>query len=512
MTPERFAFGPFTLDAGCGGLFEHGRPVAMGSKALALLRALVEARGHVVAKADLMDAAWPSTNVQESNLTVQIAALRRRLRVSTGGEEWIATFPRMGYRFAGSLSVEECDASIINAKPALGPEPSIAVLPFVNKSIDPEQAHFADGLVDDLITDLSKVPGLLVIASHSSFAFKAKPADAQSIAKELGVRYVIEGSVRRAAGQVRIGVHLTQARISRCLWAERFDGDLADVFHLQDEIVCKVVAALANVLPLGPLADDAPLARSRPTNIEAYDFLVRGRVLLLHSPTGNMLARTLLAKAVELDPDLGEAYACLAISHYGAAINYGEDTERNQALGRAYAQKAVSLDLNDPLAHRAFGYVRLYEGRLEEAEAAFQTALRINPNHADVLANMAGLRVLQGRPDDAIEWAETALRLNPYPPGWYYWDLGFAYYASGRYAEAVDVLRKEEVGRLPAKRILAASLAQLGQITEAHEEARRFLEINPGFLASRWAAAQPFRRDKDRQHFVDGYIKAGLPL
>ena len=128
------------------------------------------------------------------------------------------------------------------------------------------------------------------------------------------------------------------------------------------------------------------------------------------------------------------------------------------------------------------------------------------------MVNMAGLRVLQGWPHDAVELAENALRLNPYPPGWYYWDLGFAYYAAGRYTEAVRVLRKEEVGRLPAKRILAASLAQLGQLTEAREEACRFLEINPGFLVSHWAATQPFTRDEDRQHFVDGYVKAGLPL
>jgi tetratricopeptide (TPR) repeat protein len=172
----------------------------------------------------------------------------------------------------------------------------------------------------------------------------------------------------------------------------------------------------------------------------------------------------------------------------------------------------MSLDVSDAMAHSVLGFARLCEGVLDEAESAFRTALRINPNHADTMVNMANLRVLQGQPHDAVEFAENALRLNPYPPGWYYWDLGFAYYAAGRYTQAIRVLRKEEVGRLPAKRILAASLAQLGQLTEAHEEARRFLEINPGFLASHWAATQPFRRDEDRQHFLDGYIKAGLPL
>ncbi|MEQ1956423.1 winged helix-turn-helix domain-containing tetratricopeptide repeat protein [Mesorhizobium yinganensis] len=509
MARQRFVFGPFVLDAGSSALFENGLPVAIGNRPFALLQALVEAQGQVVPKAALMDAAWANTNVEESNLTVQIAALRRRLGVSPDGEEWIATFPRVGYRFAGLLTIQECEAPIVNAGRGLGAEPSIAVLPFAYISLDPEQAHFADGLVDDLIADLSKVPGLLVIARHSSFAFNARSTDTQLIAKKLGVRYVVEGSVRRVAGQVRIGIRLTEATTNRCLWAERYDGDLADVFGLQDQVVHKVVAALANVLPLGPGFDHAPRRR---TNIEAYDFLVRGRVLVMHSPAGNDLARTLLAKAAELDPNLAVVYAWLAVSHYNAAVQYGEDIHANQALGLAYAQKAMSLDINDPTAHSVLGFARLCEGRLEEAESAFQTALRTNPSHADTMVNMANLRVLQGQPHDAVELAENALRLNPYPPGWYYWDLGFAYYAAGRYVQAVKALRKEEVGRLPAKRILAASLAQLGQLSEARQEACRFLEINPGFLASRWAASQPFKRDEDRQHFVDGYTKAGLPL
>jgi tetratricopeptide (TPR) repeat protein len=272
--------------------------------------------------------------------------------------------------------------------------------------------------------------------------------------------------------------------------------------------VRKVVATLASVLPHGPMLDLGPRQR---TAIEAYDFLVRGRVLVMQSPSGNVLARTLLVKALEIDPNLAEAHAWLAVSHYGSAVHYGEDVNANQTLGLTCAQKAMSLDSSGPMAHSILGYARLCEGQLEEAESSLQTALRINPNHADTMVNMANLRVLQGQPDDAVELAEHALRLNPYPPGWYYWDVGFAYYAAGQYTKAVKVLRKEEVGRLPAKRILAASLAQLGQLAEAHEEACRFLEINPGFLASRWAATQPFRRDEDRQHFLDGYIKAGLP-
>ena len=375
----RFAFGPFLLDTGRETLFEHGVPVSIGSRALALLRALVEARGQIVSKSALMDAAWPNVCVEESNLTVQIAELRRRLRGSTDSEDWIATFPRVGYRFVGPLSIAEPPAPPGHAQP----------------------------------------PARLLFT---------------------------EASTRRGA-----------------------------------------------------------------MNIEAYDFFVRGRVLLMHSPSGNSLARTLLLKAIGLEPAFAEAHACLAISYCGAAVNYREAVDANQALGLACAQMAVSIDPNDPIAHRALAYVRTKQGHLDEAETELQIALRIKPTHPDILAYMTELRVLQGQPEDAIGWAEKALHLNPYPPGWYYWDLGFAYYAAGRYAEAANVLRKEEVGRLPAKRILAASLAQLGRLDEAREEARRFREINPGFQACDWAATQPFKRNEDREHFVDGYIKAGLP-
>lgn len=374
MERTRFAFGPFVLDGGRETLYEHGVPVAIGRKAIALLRALVEARGDVVTKAELMEAAWPDVNVEESNLSVQIAALRRRLGTSPDNEDWIATFPRIGYRFVGPLEVQ----------------------------------------------------------------FSNSPAAT-------------------------------------------------------------------------PTAVSSAASGRRDVDVQAYDFFVRGRSLCLQSPSGNKLAQRYLVRAIGLEPRFAEAHAWLACSHFGAALNYDEAVDDNRALGRAFARTAVALDPDDPVAHWTLGFVNLYEGKADEAQSEWEEALRIAPDHADILAKIADPMVLQGRPDEAIALVEKALSLNPCPPGWYFWHLGFAYYAVGRYAEAAEVLDREELGRLPAKRILAASLAQLGQLDRARLEARRFLEINPGFQAFAWAATQPFRDKADGEHLVDGYIKAGLP-
>jgi TolB-like protein/tetratricopeptide (TPR) repeat protein len=392
------------------------------------------------------------------------------------------------------------------AAPRLPNRASIAVLAFTNMSSDPEQEYFADGLAEDLITDLSKVPGLLVIARNSSFTYKGRPADIRTVAKELGVRYVIEGSVRRATGRVRINAQLIDATDNSHVWADRFDSDLPDVFSLQDAVVGKIVSALAHVLP-----STASLAPRRTTSLEAYDLFVRGRVLVTQSLEGNRAARPLLERAIDLDAGFAEAHAWLAMSHHFAWAYWGEATERHPSLAFAAAQRAVSLDPEDAVAHAILADVLIFAGRAEEGAAELATALRINPNHADAWTFLGQLRAFEGNPAEGIDHVRNALRLNPYPPGWYYWLLGLAQYSARQYEDAVETLRHEATRRMGSQRILAASLAQLGRLEEANVEAEQFLASHPHFSMQHWARTQPFRHQRDRQHFIDGYVKAGLP-
>jgi TolB-like protein len=390
--------------------------------------------------------------------------------------------------------------------PTLPDRASIAVLPFANMSSDPEQEFFAHGLAEDLITDLSKVRGLFVIARNSSFAYQGRSVDIRSIAKDLGVRYVIEGSVRRAATRVRISAQLIDASTGNHIWADRFDRDLADVFVVQDEVVGKIVSALADALP----ATRSP-PRRRTTSLEAYDLFVRGRSLALQSPQAARAARPLLQRAIALDPDFAEAYAELALSHHSGCLYYGEPPEEHRPLARSMAQQAVSLDPNNADAYFTLGYLRAYEGELAEGVAEYERGLHINPNHDGGWNILAALRVLEGRAVEGIECANNAFRLNPYPPGHYYWLLGFAQYAAGHYQDTVDTLSHPSASGPGKRRILAAALAQLGRISEAQEEARKFLLEFPNFSSRQWGSTQPFRNDADRQHFIDGYLKAGLP-
>ncbi|WP_419693242.1 adenylate/guanylate cyclase domain-containing protein [Mesorhizobium muleiense] len=382
---------------------------------------------------------------------------------------------------------------------------AVAVLPFDNMSSDPEQEFFAEGLAEDLITDLSKVPGLLVIARNSSFVYKGRSVDVRSIAKDLGVRYVVEGSVRKAAARVRINAQLIDARENAHVWADRFDGDLADVFALQDEVVGKIVSALSGSLPSA-----RSMPRQRTSNFEAYELLVRGRTLVTQSPDANKTARPLLERAIQLDPGFAEAHAWLAMSHVWGWMHWGE-TEEHRSLGRAEAERAVSLDPGNAGAHSILGYILQFDFKAEEAAAEFATALRIDPNHADSWIFLAESKAHLGDAVEAIECIQNAFRLDPYPPGRYYWMRGYVEYAAHRYEEAVDTLRHETTYRTGSRRILAAALAQLGRTGEAKEEARKFLAANPHFSIRQWASTQPFRRDADRQHFVDGYLMAGLP-
>jgi TolB-like protein len=379
---------------------------------------------------------------------------------------------------------------------------SIAVIPFVNMSSDPEQEYFADGLADDLITDLSKVSDFTVIARNSSFAYKGRSIDVRLIARELGVRYIIEGSVRRSATRVRINAQLIDAAEHSHIWADRFDRDLVDVFEVQDEIVGKIVIALSGAIPP---------ARRKARSLEAYDLFVRGRALVIQSPESNRMARPLLEKAIELDPEFAEAHAWLAKSHEFGWTYGGEDREPHHSLALAGARRAVALDPENADAHTILGDLLMYEGELDAGETELQIALRINPSHANAWVFLGELKVSQGFAPNGVELVPKAFGLNPHPPGWYYWVLGYTQYAAHSYEDAAKTLRHPATYLTGSTRLLAASLAQLGRMNQPREEAQHFLAINPRFSVRSWINIVPFRRDADRQHFIEGYLKAGLP-
>ncbi|QPC93130.1 winged helix-turn-helix domain-containing tetratricopeptide repeat protein [Mesorhizobium sp. INR15] len=499
MQGSRFAFGPFVLDPGAGTLLRNDDPVPVGHRGLKLLAALAGRPGEILEKGELMDAAWPGTAVEEGNLTVQIALLRKLLGPAANGGEWISTVPRVGYRFTGAI--EQLGAR--NPLP-LPDKPSIAVLPFVNFSNDPEQDSFADGLTEDLITDLSRISGLFVIARNSTFAYKGKARDVRGIAQDLGVRYLLEGSARRAAGRVRINAQLVDALSGDHLWAERFDRNLEDIFAVQDEVTAKIVQAL-----LGRLL--APPPRNRPRNMEAYDLCVRARKLIDDSPQTGREAHLMLRRAISLDPDYAEAYRWLAMNHWMGWVHWGEPIEPNRGLALELARKAVAIDPNDSGCRWVLANLLAYERRFDEADSEFAKAFDLDPNEADAWATLSDIVVLSGRVGEGLEHIRKAFRLNPFPASWYYLTLGQAQYAAADYEAAVDTLRRDETYRTSSRRFLAASLAQLGRLDEARAEVELFLVGNPHFTTSHWVATEPFRDTAMLDHFVDGFRKAGLP-
>jgi TolB-like protein len=501
----RFAFGPFLLDPDAGTLLRNDVPVAVGYRGLTLLAALVSRPGDILAKAELMDAAWPDTNVEEANLTVQIAQLRKLLGPPGDGGEWIATVPRVGYRFTGAVEQSDGQPGGTARKPLPLPDkPSIAVLPFASVGDDPGGEAFADGLTEDLITDLSRNGGLFVIARNSAFAYKGRPFDMGVIARDLGVRTLLTGSARRAAGRVRINAQLVDAASGEHLWAERFDRGLEDIFAVQDEVTARIVEALT-----GRLA--APPPRKRPKNIEAYDLTVRARRLMDDEPRSAREAHLMLTRAVALDPDYAEAWRWLAMNRWMGWVHSGGPSEADRGAALQLARKAVALDSADAGCRWVLAYLSAYERNFAEADAEFEQAIALDPNEADAWAAKSDIAVLAGRVGDGREYIEKAFRLNPYPPSWYFLALGQAQYAARNYEAAIATLRRDETYRTSSRRFLAASLAQLGRLDEARAEAELFLVGNPDFTISHWAAAEPFRDAATLEHFFDGFRKAGLP-
>ncbi len=373
-------------------------------------------------------------------------------------------------------------------------KPSIAVLPFVNMSGDPEQEYFSDGITEDLITDLSKISSLFVIARNSVFIYKGRAVKVDHVGRELGVRYVLEGSVRRAGARVRITAQLVDASTGGHLWAERYDRNVGDIFALQDEVTQKIVAALAVKLTRD---EQERLERRYTSNLEAYDCLLQGLgYFYLFTKDGNDRARSMFDKAIDLDPEFALAYGRLGLTHW-LEWSFGW-SQSLECLEKAFqlAQKATALDDSLPQSHSILGMVCLWKKEHEQAIGHLERAIALNPNDADALDQLAHVLTFAGRPEEAIGLEKKAMRLNPLYPPLYEWTLGHAHFLVGEYEQAIAALRRvldRSHGFHPAHIYLALSLGQLGRIDEAKAEAAEFIRVTPNMSWDSWKQRLPYK-------------------
>ena len=403
-------------------------------------------------------------------------------------------------------------ASIEKMAFPLPDKPSIAVLPFVNMSEDPKQDYFSDGITEEIITGLSKVPRLFVIARNSTFTYKGKPVKVQKVAEDLGVQYVLEGSVRKSNDRVRITSQLIDATTGKHLWAEKYDRALKDIFALQDEIMMKVISALQVTLTEG---EQALIVAGGTNNFEAYTkFLQALEYYKRFNKEGNLLARKRAEEAIALDPTYPRGYRMLASTHW-MDVSLGISPSPRKSLGKAAQlyQKVIAMDPTDACAHAFLGYVYTCMRQHEKGIAEAEKAVTLNPNAADAQAFFGNIMSMNGRHREAIERITKAIRLNPFPPNWYFLFLGIAYCNAGRYEEAVEALQKSLRGspdNVIAHRLLAATYALMGREEEARAEAAEVLRINPKFSLMHSAKTWPYKNESDRDLLINAMRKAGL--
>ena len=395
---------------------------------------------------------------------------------------------------------------------ALPDKPSIAVLPFENMSGDPEQEYFSDGIAEDIITDLSKASGLFVIARNSAFTYKGRAVNVQEVSRDLGVRYVLEGSVRKAGNRGRSTAQLIDGTTGGHLWGERYDRDLTDIFAVQDEVTQHIVSALA--VKLTP--DERERVVSKGTdNLEAYDLYLRGREhLQRQTKESNAQARSLLERAIELDPRFAVAIAALSFAHVEAYINqWSGEADRALQLALDLAQRAAEIDDSEPSAHFALGLAYHWLRQFDLAIAEAERAIALDPNYATGHVLLGHILEYAGRPDEAIESLNTAMRLDPHYPDIFLHFLALAHFHSGRYDDAIAASERR-LTRKPesdiSRVLLASSYGHLGRADEARAEWEKVFEVNPDYSLEHKRKILPYKNPADFEHFADGLRKAGL--
>jgi TolB-like protein len=517
----QFLFAGHTLDTDRRELHRGAETIALEPQVFDLLVYLVENRDRVVTRDDLIASVWGGRIVSESTLATRINAARKALGDSGEAQKLIRTIARKGLRFVADVQARSGhDAPREDAPPEaartalpLPDRPAIAVLPFLNMSGDPEQEYFSDGISEDIITALSKLRWFFVIARNSSFIYKGKATHLKQVAEELGVRYVLEGSVRKAGERVRITAQLNDVATGSHLWAERYDRNLADVFAVQDEITEAIVAAIE---PQLYAAENFRAQRKSPESMDAWDLVMRA---LSHywrvTRQDNVVAQALIEKATAIDPGYGQAHGLLAATHtFSAHMGWADMAAVAPAAERA-AHAAMLADNDDPWAHYALGCTHLFARRFEDSLAEFELALRLNPNFS-LAQGYYGLTLSYcGRWQEGEVAARRALRLSPRDPfaAVYFGIAAYAQFLGRNYEDAMRLARegiRQRGDFVGAHRVLTAAAGMAGEHDIAAAALRELKRVQPNISLAWIEMHMPIKEAAEMERYLDGFCRAGL--
>lgn len=506
----RYIFEDFALDPQRRQLLRGSSPVSLEPQVFDLLLYLITNRDRVVSREDLFSSLWRGRVVSDSALSTRVNAARAAIGDSGMAQRLIQTLPRRGLRFVGAVREQPDGAASL----ATGDKPAIAVLPFTNLGGDPDQDYFSDGIVEDIITALCRNPNLHVVARNSSFIYKGQQVNPAHVAQMLGVHYVLMGTVRKSASDVRVTAQLIDAAAGRHLWAERFDGVMAGIFDLQDQIVTRAVWAIA---PQLEKAEIHRARRSATASPAAYDLYLQGLGYWNRwSREDNASALDLFRAAIEKDPDFATAYGLATSCHLlGKANNWIAACDIDDIAW--LVERAASIGGDDAVALCWAGHARAYFFQdLDRALLLVDRSLEIDVNLAIAWQRSGWLRAYAGDADGAIERLGTAMSLNPLEPRVFitHTAMAFAHFIAGRDAEAANyasIALHIRPHWLPALRVAIAANAMRGSLAEARRAASLYFELDRRATISKMCEYYPLRRDRDRQRLITGMRKAGIP-
>ena len=555
MTDTPFQVGDWLVDPANNRIQQDGIINKVEPRAMEVLICLAQKPGQVVSREDLEETVWADRVVTQDSLSTAINKLRKALDDDSRNPSYIETVSKRGYRLIAPVSTgaqaNELTENPFDRKTSLlrkifsspqlllsivflaallyalsmlnngqqqttvSEQPRVVVLPFENLGTDQIQNYFSDGITSDLITDLSKVSNLRVMAPQTSNHFKQrKEVSLREIGDELGVKFVIQGSIQKLGGRIRINLQVSDVTKNETIWAERFDTDTKSLFLLQDKITRRVIKAMSSEFA----SDNKPTqSLPRAANFEAYDLFLQGqRYASQRSKEGYDQAMRAYQKVIELDPNYARAYGAMAVTlTHGYRFNWTELAlveARERAL--ALAKQAVSLDQSTPQIYWALSYVQVHRKEYELAEQAVLKSIELSPSYADGLALLAYISNWRGKAEQAEKHIKHAIELNPYHSFDYPWNLGLSYYQQGRYEEAIAVLLKaleRNENAMNPRLFLAASLVRLGRIDDASWEIENVRIARPDTTLSRLPTNLPFEHARDMQAVIQDLRKAGLP-